>query len=769
MTRPFLSLTCVAFFVGGVFFSSSSRAQGIPPVTYVNPFIGTGAVDSNSLSGSNFPGACAPFGLVQLSPDTRESPDDPASGYDYNDHSIVGFSHTHLSGTGVADLYDVMFMPYTGKVQWNAGDQKTQTGGYRSAFSHDQEQASPGYYSVNLKTWNTRVELTATEHAGLQRYTFPSDPRAHVIIDMDHTLDKKRNYWECRIITAQLKVINDHTIEGYRVLTGWSRLRKVYFHAEFSQPFVSTAMLNGNKVTEGGLLANGTRVKAVLDFNTTDGKPVLVKVGISSVSQDGARKNLEAETSGFDFDGTVARARAEWNQRLSVIDIDGTDEQKRIFYTGLYHAFTQPNNLADVDGSYIGTDYAVHKAADGTHYSTFSLWDTYRAANPLYTLIAPEKTAAFVRSFLRQYETYGYLPIWQLWGDENYCMIGNHSIPVIVDAYLKGIPGVDYEEAYKAIKASSTQDHPGAPFHLLDQYQFFPEDKESQSVSLTLEIAYDDWCVAQMAAKMGKQDDYQYFLKRSAYYRNLYDPSTHFFRGKNSDGRWLSPFDPLTYGGNGGAPYTEGNGWQYFWYVPQDVPDLINLVGGRAAFTAKLDTFFTLQAKAGDVNGNASGFIGQDAHGNEPSHHTPYLYDYAGQPWKTQLYTARIMQELYNDKSSGYSGNEDCGQMSAWYIFSSMGFYPVNPASSVYCFGSPQLKKAVVRLSGGKVFTVLAPKAGGKNVYIQSVRLNGKPYAKTYLTNADIMTGSTLEFEMGDKPNKKWGSAPEDAPVGSAF
>jgi len=755
--------------------ASLAQTTAPDPAAFVNPFIGTGAVDTNSLSGSNFPGACAPFGLVQLSPDTQEGPDDPASGYDYNDHTIVGFSHTHLSGTGVSDLFDFLFMPYTGKVQWGPGDPKKPGTGYRSVFSHTEEQASPGYYKVHLQTWNTEVELAATPHVGMQRITFPAEGAgAHIIIDMEHSLNKKRTYWECRIITAQLKIINDHTIEGYRVITGWSRLRKVYFHAEFSQPFVSDALLNGGRVATNatvvnGTVANGTRIKGVLDFNTSGGKPVLVKVGVSSVSLEGARANLAAELPGFDFDAMVAKGRAEWNKELSCIDMDGTDEQKRILYTGLYHAFTQPNNLADVDGSYVGTDYTTRKAADGTHYSTFSLWDTYRAANPLYTLLVPERTAAFINSFLRQYDTYGYLPIWQLWGDENYCMIGNHSIPVIVDAYMKHIPGVDYEKAYEAIRGSSTADHPGAPFSLLDQYQYFPEDKESQSVSLTLEIAYDDWCVAQMAKAMGKMNDYAFFLKRSTYYRNLYDPSTHFFRGKNSDGKWLSPFDPMSYGGNGGAPYTEGNAWQYFWYVPQDVPDLINLVGGKDAFIAKLDTFFTLEAKPGDVNGNASGFIGQDAHGNEPSHHTPYLYDYAGQPWKTQLYTARIMHELYNDKSSGYAGNEDCGQMSAWYVFSAMGFYPVNPASSVYVFGSPQLKKAVIHLKNGKDFTVLAPKAGGKNMYIQSVRLNGRTYAKTYLTHSDILSGGTLEFEMGDKPNKKWGIALADAPAGSAF
>jgi predicted alpha-1,2-mannosidase len=747
--------------------SGAAQAQNADPAAYVNPFIGTGAVDTNSLSGSNFPGPCVPFGLVQLSPDTRDNPDDPASGYDYNDHSIVGFSHTHLSGTGVADLFDFLFMPYTGKVLWDPG--KNPGEGYRSAFSHTEEKASPGYYSVQLQTWDTRVELTATAHAGMQRYTFPSGPRPHVIIDLDHTLDKKRGYWSCKIISAQIRVVNDHTIEGYRVLTGWSRLRKVYFRAEFSQPFIAQALLNGRSVVEGGTIANGTRVKAVLDFNASMTAPVLVKVGVSTVSLDGAAANLESELPGWDFDQTVANARAVWNRELSCIEATGTEEQQRIFYTGLYHAFIQPNNIADVDGSYMGTDFARHKASDGTLYSTFSLWDTYRAANPLYTLVQPARTAGFINSFIHQYQTYGYLPIWQLWGDETYCMIGNHAIPVIVDAFLKKIPGFNYQEAYDAIRGSSMVDHPGSPFRYLNKYGYFPEDKQSQSVSLTMEVAYDDWCVAQMARALGKSKDFDYFTKRSQAYRALFDSTTQFFRGRNSDSSWVSPFNPLDYGGNGGSPYTEGNAWQYFWYVPQDVPDLIRLVGGRWVFADKLDTFFNLQAKPADVNGNASGFIGQDAHGNEPSHHTPYLYDYAGQPWKTQLYAARIMQELYNDKSSGYAGNEDCGQMSAWYIFSSMGFYPVNPASGVYCLGSPQLRKAVIHVGAGKTFVVLAPKAGGKNMYIQSVRLNGKPYDKTYLTHDDIMAGGTIEFTMGDMPNRKWGTDLSAAPPASAF
>lgn len=732
---------------------------------YVNPFIGTGAVDAQSLSGSNFPGACTPFGLVQLSPDTRENPDDPASGYDYNDHTIAGFSHTHLSGTGVADLVDFLFMPYTGNIVWSAAPDKKDSG-YRSAFSHSQEKALPGYYSVQLLTHQIQAELTATEHCGMQRYTFPSSGEGRVIIDMDHSLDKKRGYWPCKIIAAHIEIVNDHTIEGYRIITGWSHLRKVYFHSEFSQPFASRQLKNGGQLLDNGTIANGSNLKAVLTFNTT-GKPVLVKTGISTVSAAGARNNLAIEIAGFNFDDVASQALNSWNKELSAIEADGTDEQKTIFYTGLYHAFIQPNNLADADSAYLGTDLTEHKAADGKHYSTFSLWDTYRAAHPLYTLIQRQRSAALINSMIRQYDTYGYLPIWQLWGEETYCMIGNHAIPVIVDAYMKGITGIDYAKAYEAIKASSVVVHQGAPYPVLDQYHYFPEDLQSQSVSITLEIAYDDWCVAQMAKQMGKTADYTYFLERSTYYRNLYDQQTGFFRGKNSKGEWL-PFNPLEYGGNGGSPFTEGNGWQYFWYVPQDVPDLIKLVGGDKAFVNKLDTFFTLDAKPGDVNGNASGFIGQYAHGNEPSHHVIYLYNYAGQPWKAQQYAARVMQQLYNEKSSGYAGNEDCGQMSSWYIFSAMGFYPVNPANSVYVIGSPQLKKAVIHGENGKAFTVLAPDAGGKNVYVQRATLNGKAYNKTYITQSDIVKGGTLEFVMGEKPNTKWGVSADSRPPAMA-
>jgi predicted alpha-1,2-mannosidase len=749
------------------FFSSWAVAQNSQQpklVQYVKPFIGTGAVDTNSLSGSNFPGPTMPFGFVQLSPDTRDAPDDPASGYDFNDKTIVGFSHTHLSGTGVADLFDVLLMPATGEIKLNPGNAKVNRSGYRSSFSHDQETARPGYYQVLLKDYGINAELTAAGHTGMHRYTFPASAQSHIVLDMDHSLDKKRGYWECKVIGAEIKVINDHTIEGYRIITGWASLRKVYFHAEFSKPFDSVLMANGNSKPHAVKIINGTALKAAINFSTTDQEQVLVKVALSPVSIENARINMTQEVPGWDFEQVSRQCADSWEAELSKIKVEGTLEQKQIFYTGLYHAFTQPNNIADVNGDYQATDLTIRKAPDKTQYSTLSLWDTYRAAHPLYTLIQPEKTAAFVNTMIRQSDTYGYLPIWQLWGEENYCMIGNHAIPVITDAILKGIPGIDAEKAYEAVKASSMTDHPGSPFSAWEKYGYIPEDVESQSVSITLEMAYDDWCVAQLAKKLGKTADYEHFIKRSAFYQNLYNPKTGFFQGRNKDGNWLTPFDPLSYGGNGGSPYTEANAWQYNWYVPQNVPEMIRLMGGDQKFTAKLDSFFTLANKPGDVNGNASGFIGQYAHGNEPSHHIAYLYDYAGQPWKTQYYVSKVLNELYNNSSSGYAGNEDCGQMSAWYIFSAMGFYPVNPANGIYAIGSPILQKASIQLSNGKAFNVEVKNSGKQNRYIQSVKLNGQVYHKTYITQNDITNGSTMEFIMGAKPNKTWGTQAADRP-----
>ncbi|UAY53776.1 GH92 family glycosyl hydrolase [Arachidicoccus terrestris] len=725
--------------------------------SYVNPFIGTGAVDASSLSGSNFPGATLPFGFVQLSPDTEDNPDNPASGYDYNDKTIVGFSHTHLSGTGVADLFDVLFMPTTGEIHATPGKADNPDGGYRSRFSHDQESAHVGYYQVKLLDYNINAELTATEHAGYHRYTFPKTDKAHLIIDLNHTLNKKRPYWSCKVIDAEIRQIDAYTVQGYRILTGWANLRKVYFYAKFSQPIQSNELFNGGSMYANEKIVNGTNIRAVLNFDTRNGEPLRIKVGLSSVSTTGAKENLLAEIGDKKFDQIEAEARQKWEKQLSQVSIEGTKAQKEIFYTGLYHAYTQPNNLADVNGDYMATDYTIKKADDKTHYSTFSLWDTYRAAHPLYTILQPDRTAGFIRSMLRQYETFGYLPIWQLWGEENYCMIGNHAIPVIVDAIFKGIKGFDVEKAYEAVKNSSITNHPGAPFYLWDKYHYMPENKQSQSVSITLEMAYDDWCVAMLAKKLGKEKDYQYFLKRSGYYKNLFNKKSGFFQAKDDKGDWLPDFNPLAYGGNGGNPFTEGNAWQYLWYVPQDISGLIALEGGKKGFIEKLDSFFTIKDLPKEVNGNASGFIGQYAHGNEPSHHVTYLYDYVGQPWKTQYYVSKVLRELYNNSFSGYSGNEDCGQMSSWYIFSAMGFYPVNPASGQYEIGSPILKSATIHLENGKVFKMTAKNISDENIYIQSVKLNGKIYNKPFIRHSDIENGATLEFVMGNKPNKKWG------------
>ena len=722
---------------------------------FVNPFIGTGSVDSLSLSGSNFPGACLPFGLVQLSPDTREYPDDPCSGYDYKDESIVGFSHTHLSGTGCPDLYDFLFMPAGGKLEWKAGSDDGKIKGFRSKFRHENEKAVPGYYSVLLDDYNIKAELTATEHCGMHRYTFANNNPYHLIVDLEHSLVKNSPYRYVKIITAEVRVVDNSTIEGYRIISGWAKLRKVYFRAEFSRPFSSTVSKAGGDEFTDNALTNHQNLKIALNFTENNLQPLLVKVGISSVSAKGAAENLKAELKDFNFDQVAASAGKVWNRELSCIDIQGTEKQKTIFYTGLYHLFIQPNNIADVSGNYLQTDNSIAKATDKKHYSTFSLWDTYRAAHPLYTLVQEDRSAGFVNSMLRQYDSYGYLPIWQLWGSDNYCMIGNHAIPVIVDAYFKGIKGIDYQHAYEAVKASSLNSHRNAPFKLLDKFGYFPEELQSQSVSITLEIAYNDWCAAQMAKALGHVEDYKYFSHRAESYKNLFDASIGFFRAKNQKNEWIEPFNPLAYGGNGGFPFTEGNAWQYLWYVPQDVYTLQDLFGGEKNFLKKLDTFFTLNAKPEDVNGNASGFIGQYAHGNEPSHHIVYLYDFTGEPWKAQQYSAQIMNDLYNEGHSGYSGNEDCGQMSAWYIFSSMGFYPVNPANGIYCFGSPQLKEATIHLASGKQFKITAANAGGKNIYIQKIMLNSKPWKKNFIRHSDIVAGGLLEFVMGPVPNKK--------------
>lgn len=709
---------------------------------YVNPFIGTGAIDGG-LSGNNYPGATSPFGMIQLSPDTSEAPNwGDASGYDYNRNTIFGFSHTRLSGTGASDLIDITLMP-------------TSSGRTSSAFTHDEEKARPGYYQVMLKDEGINAELTTTQRNGIHRYQYPAGKDAEIILDMDHSADK--GSWGRRIINSQIRILNDHAVEGYRIITGWAKLRKIYFYMEFSSPILTSTLRDGGRVHENTAVINGTNLHGCFRFGQLNGKPLTCKVALSSVSMENARQNMEQEAPHWDFDRYVAAADADWEKQLGKIEVKGTEVQKEIFYTALYHTMIQPNTMSDVNGEYMAADYTTRKVANNeTHYTTFSLWDTFRASHPLYTLLEPERVTDFVKSMIRQYEYYGYLPIWQLWGQDNYCMIGNHSIPVITDAILKGIPGIDMEKAYEAVYNSSATSHPNSPFEVWEKYGFMPENIQTQSVSITLEQAFDDWCVAQLAAKLNKDADYQRFHKRSEYYRNLFHPKTKFFQSKNDKGEWIEPFDPYQYGGNGGHPFTEGNAWQYFWYVPHNIQALMELTGGTKAFEQKLDTFFTSTYKSEQMNHNASGFVGQYAHGNEPSHHVAYLYNFAGQPWKTQKYVSHILNTLYNNTSSGYAGNDDCGQMSAWYVFSAMGFYPVNPADGRYIIGSPLLDECTLKLAGNKEFRIRTIRKSPEDIYIQSVTLNGKKHKDFFITHQDIMNGGTMVFKMGKKPSG-WG------------
>ena len=606
-----------------------------------------------------------------------------------------------------------------------------------------------------LKDENINAELTTTQRNGIHRYQYPAGKDAEIILDMDHSADK--GSWGRRIINSQIRILNDHAVEGYRIITGWAKLRKIYFYMEFSSPILTSTLRDGGRVHENTAVINGTNLHGCFRFGQLNGKPLTCKVALSSVSMENARQNMEQEAPHWDFDRYVAAADADWEKQLGKIEVKGTEVQKEIFYTALYHTMIQPNTMSDVNGEYMAADYTTRKVANNeTHYTTFSLWDTFRASHPLYTLLEPERVTDFVKSMIRQYEYYGYLPIWQLWGQDNYCMIGNHSIPVITDAILKGIPGIDMEKAYEAVYNSSVTSHPNSPFEVWEKYGFMPENIQTQSVSITLEQAFDDWCVAQLAAKLNKDADYQRFHKRSEYYRNLFHPKTKFFQSKNDKGEWIEPFDPYQYGGNGGHPFTEGNAWQYFWYVPHNIQALMELTGGTKAFEQKLDTFFTSTYKSEQMNHNASGFVGQYAHGNEPSHHVAYLYNFAGQPWKTQKYVSHILNTLYNSTSSGYAGNDDCGQMSAWYVFSAMGFYPVNPADGRYIIGSPLLDECTLKLAGNKEFRIRTIRKSPEDIYIQSVTLNGKKHKDFFITHQDIMNGGTMVFKMGKKPSG-WG------------
>jgi predicted alpha-1,2-mannosidase len=724
-------------------FTVSACRSHHEPVDYVNPFIGTGG------HGHTFPGATVPFGMVQLSPDTRLEGWDGCSGYHYSDSIVYGFSHTHLSGTGIADYCDIMLMPTSGEYYLNSGYKTGVDKGYASRFSKKTEKASPGYYSVKLKDYGISVELTATKRAGFQRYSFPKDKEAFVTLDLTHR-DK--------VLASSFRQINAYEVEGMRRSQSWAKDQYLYYYIRFNQP-IQKLYLALDDTLSNKTQVQGTNIKVAFDFGKLKNKVLLIKTGISAVSTEGAKKNLTAEIPGWNFDAIRKQAHAAWNKALSKIRIKADKTNKTIFYTALYHTMIAPNLYMDVDGKYRGTDLKIHQAKGFTNYTVFSLWDTFRATHPLYTIIERKRDADFIKTFLHQYENGGQLPVWELAGNYTGCMIGYHSIPVIVDAWVKGIRGFNPEEALKAMKHSAMADHLGLAAY--KKYGYIPADKEPESVSKTLEYAYDDWCIAQMASALNKPNDTRYFLQRAQSYKNLYDPQTGFMTPK-IHGLWKYPFYPTEVDFN----YTEGNAWQYSFFVPQDVSGLMKLMGGKEKFAQKLNQLFTTSSKlTGRDQPDITGLIGQYAHGNEPSHQIAYLYDYAGKSWKTQAMVHKILYEMYADKPNGLAGNEDCGQMSAWYVLSAMGFYAVTPGSDIYAIGTPILKEARINLENGKSFVIKAENLTKDNKYIQSARLNGVTYNKSYLTQQTIMHGGELVFVMGDKPNKQWGTRPGDMPV----
>jgi predicted alpha-1,2-mannosidase len=719
-------------------------------VDYVRPFVGTQG------EGNTFPGASAPFGMIQLSPDTDKELWETASGYEYSDSSIIGFSLTHLNGTGIPDLGDILFVPGVGTPKFIPGSKAHPDSGYRSPYVHDGETASPGYYRVKLRDSGVTVELTAADRSGIIRLTYPETDSAFVLVDLSHVLR-----WN--VIWSNVRVENDSTITGFHLVNGWAKERYIYFAARFSRPFDDYGIMKDSKpVRYDGYRfrsrseATGKSLQFVARYKTRGGEPLLVKVGISATNAANAMRNLDAEISDWGFERVRLETREKWNRELGKIEIDGSQEDKETFYTSMYHAFLAPVLYQDVTGEYRGLDQNIHRAQGFINYAIFSLWDTYRATHPLFALVQAERDAGMINSMLAHYDqsVEHLLPVWSLQGNETWCMIGYHAVPAIVDAYLKGVKGFDAERAYEAIKTTAMNPN----YDNVATYArlgWVPFDKENESVSKTLEYAYDDYCVAQMALALGKSDDYDYFMKRAASYRNLFDKTFNLMRGRDSNGAWRTPFDTHRY--VEGGDITEGTSWQYTWYVPHDVPGLIDLFGGAGRFTAKLDSLFLVRADESRGVDDIQGRMGEYWHGNEPSHHIIYLYCYAGEPWKTQRLVHEIMRTQYGNKPNSLCGNDDCGQMSAWYIFSAMGFYPVCPGSGHYAIGSPTVKRAVMHLSNGRTFTMVADKLSDRNIYIQSARLNGTIWNEPFLPFDELKNGGTIEFVMGPQPNKAWG------------
>ena len=730
---------CLAFLAYSCATPEKSGSEEATDYTaYVDPYIGSGE------HGHVFVGANVPFGAVQVGPQNIFKGWDWCSGYHYSDSIIIGFSHTHLSGTGCSDLGDILLMPYTGEVRTLRGEQDNIEGAASSYYSHANESVEPGYYSLLMDN-GVKAELTATERVALHRYTYPAEGERRLLINLKEGIGDVA-------YDTYLKKVDEYTVEGYRFSKGWSPRHKVFFTLKSEQPIASLAVFNDDQPAGNDEL-KGESVKGVITFKS-DAPTVLVKVAISSVSCENALANLQAELADWNFDGVRNEATRKWNEQLACIDIDTPDERaKKIFYTAMYHMFIAPTLYCDVNGDFRGHDDKVYTNNTWKNYSTFSLWDTYRTLHPLFTIIKPQYVPDLVNSMLSIYDQQEKLPIWPLIGGETNQMPGYSAVPVIADAYLKGITGFDAERAYLAMVASSVYEKQnGVPYVLEKGY--IPCDKVREATSIAMEYAADDWGIALMAKKMGKTDDYQTYLKRGKYYA----------RPKMNDGSWRTPYDPFRSVHSVGD-FCEGNGWHYTFFVPQHPEGLIALMGGDAPFIAKLDSLFTAEGEMGaEASPDISGLIGMYAHGNEPSHHVTYLYSYAGEPWKTAEKVRFIQDEFYTDQPEGVIGNEDCGQMSAWHVMSAMGFYQVNPSNGVYVFGSPLFPKATIHLPEGKTFEIVAQNNNKENIYIQSVTLNGQPYEKSYILYEDIMKGGNLTFVMGNTPNKAFGAAPENRP-----
>jgi len=740
------------FLITVLFFTACSNSENKTDnyVQYVDPYIGTG------FHGHVFIGANVPFGAVQVGPTNYIRGWDWCSGYHYSDSIMTGFSQTHLSGTGIGDLGDILISPYSGNVKLSPGTIKNPESGYASKYTHKQESTKAGYYSVKLLNYNIKAELTATERTAFHKYTYPANENSRIAINLDLGIG-----WD-RPVKSSLSLLNDSTLVGYRFSTGWAKDQRLFFAIRISKPIKDLKLFRHNKALEGVSIESDS-LMAVISFPTHDNEIVMLKVGISPVSEKNAINNIEVENPNWNFNSIVDLAQEKWNKELSKIKIKCSDpKQVRTFYTAMFHSYTAPALFNDANGDYRGTDKKIYKKANFNNYSIFSLWDTYRAAHPFYTLTQKERVSDMVNSMLAIYQQQGKLPIWALHGNETDCMVGYSAVPVITDAIFKGFGNIDKNLAFEAMKASSMRDDYGVNY--LKSLGYIPCEKEKESVSKAMEYAISDWCIAKLAQHLNEEKSAKYYAQRGKAYQQYFDKESLFMRAKKENGEFRTPFNPFKTT-HIQADYTEGNAWQYTWLVPQDVEGLVQLFGGEDQFISKLDSLFIVKGDMGnEVAPDISGLIGMYVHGNEPSHHIPYLYAYVGQQWKTAQLVRKIMNEMYTDQPDGLCGNEDCGQMSAWYLLSSMGFYQVNPANGVFILGSPLFKEASIQLENNNSFTVKAPDQSKENIYIQKATLNGTPMMRSYITYNEIMQGGELVLKMGSSPNKKFGHTAENRP-----